>query len=343
VNTTAIATVTAQISLALALVLTQFVPLLAMQVPPERLDVMERTAIRDSLAAQLPRIYVFEERASLMTERLRVAFGDGSLEDAATPQALAQRLTQMLQEISEDRHLRLWAAAGSPAGATATEETMRAWARESRYGLPVDSILPGNVGYLQVKSFNYDPDLVRSEAAGHMATVMERLRDVRALIIDVRGNGGGHPVMAAVLSSYLFDDVPVHLTSLFWRTERRFDHFHTDPLVPGPKLGSGVPVYVLTDRATFSAAEGFAYNLQARGRVTVVGEPTGGGAHPGGVYRVGNTLMGFIPGGRAVNPVTGSNWEGAGVTPDLAVPATDALQAALERIRAEPRPGASIP
>jgi C-terminal processing protease CtpA/Prc len=84
-------------------------------------------------------------------------------------------------------------------------------------------------------------------------------------------------------------------------------------------------VYVLTSRATFSAAEGFAYGLQALGRAVIVGDTTGGGAHAGGLHRVTDHFGVWVPGARAVNPITQRNWEGIGVRPDVAAPEGEAL------------------
>src|SRR6185295_17800434 len=104
--------------------------------------------------------------------------------------------------------------------------------------------------------------------------------------------------------------------------------FFTDPHVDGKKFGPDKPVFVLTSARTFSAAEEFTYNLQARTRATIVGETTGGGAHPGGVASLARGFSAFIPSGRAINPITHTNWEGTGVVPDVRVPADQALDTA---------------
>jgi hypothetical protein len=90
----------------------------------------------------------------------------------------------------------------------------------------------------------------------------------------------------------------------------------------------GKDVYILTSKRTFSAAEEFTYNLQGLKRATVIGETTGGGAHPGRGYRINDHFMMFVPTGRAINPVTKTNWEGTGVKPDVEVPAEKALETA---------------
>ena len=87
-------------------------------------------------------------------------------------------------------------------------------------------------------------------------------------------------------------------------------------------------MYVLTSNQTFSGAEEFAYDVQTQKRGQVVGDTTGGGAHPGGLRRVTDHFGVWIPSGRAVNPITGTNWEGTGVRPDVPVPADAALRTA---------------
>jgi C-terminal processing protease CtpA/Prc len=163
---------------------------------------------------------------------------------------------------------------------------------------------------------------------------MDEASDARALIIDLRRNGGGSPGTVALVSSYLFDDEPVHLNSLYWRPSDTTQDFWTDPGVEGRKFGGAKPVYVLTSSRTFSAAEEFTYNLQTRERAVIVGETTGGGAHPGGVVQLPHGLNVFVPSGRAINPITKTNWEGTGIVPDVPVPAADALEAALAAARA---------
>jgi len=94
---------------------------------------------------------------------------------------------------------------------------------------------------------------------------------------------------------------------------------------------------VLTSAATFSGAEALGYDLQQLGRATVVGERTRGGAHPRRAFRIDAHLEATIPVARAVSPITGTNWEGTGIVPDVHVPADEALptayRMALERLR----------
>lgn len=86
------------------------------------------------------------------------------------------------------------------------------------------------------------------------------------------------------------------------------------------RLGDDVEITVLTSRHTFSGCEELAYDLQALGRATVIGETTGGGAHPVETIVLSDGLEASIPVERSVNVITQTNWEQVGVTPDIPAP-----------------------
>jgi C-terminal processing protease CtpA/Prc len=186
--------------------------------------------------------------------------------------------------------------------------------------------LAGNVGYLELDNFAHS-DL----AAGPAAAAMTFLANTDALIIDLRRNGGGSPQGVALLCSYFFDaDKPVLLNTMYWRRGDRTEEFWTLKDLAGPRY-VGKDLYVLTSSRTFSGAEECAYNFQCLKRGTIVGETTGGGAHPGGTRPINDHFMMFVPTGRAINPITKTNWEGVGVKPDIDVPADKALDTAHQR------------
>jgi C-terminal processing protease CtpA/Prc len=253
-----------------------------------------------------------------MNADLRARGGRGEFDAVTDPASFADMLTRHLQAISHDKHLRVRAGApgraGGPAGFPRGDG--RAFGRAER--------LEGDVAYIEILSFGFPLNAVREETAN----IMSAAADAKALIVDVRANGGGSPHLVALVTSYLFGDEPVHLNSLYFRPADRTDHFYTDPRVSGRKFGPDKPVYVLTSARTFSGAEEFAYNLQTRKRATIVGETTGGGANPGGPVALPHGLTIFVPTGRAINPITKTNWEGVGVKPDVPVEADSALTTA---------------
>ena len=143
---------------------------------------------------------------------------------------------------------------------------------------------------------------------------MDFLAHVDAIIYDIRENGGGSPAMVSLVASYLFDK-RTHLNDLYERKSDKTTEYWTTEVLPGAKLVDK-PVFVLTANRTFSGAEEFAYDLQVAKRAKVVGDVTGGGANPDQAFDLGGGFLVFVPNGRAVNPVTGTNWEGVGITPD---------------------------
>jgi C-terminal processing protease CtpA/Prc len=148
--------------------------------------------------------------------------------------------------------------------------------------------------------------------------------DTRALVIDLRRMHGGDPETVMPMASYLFDQ-PTHLNDIYWRDGDRVETRWTTAQVTGRRDGASRPVVILTSAETFSAGEDFAYALKHAGRAVLIGATTGGGAHPGSRRRLTAHFMMNVPTGRAINPVTKTDWEGVGVVPDIAVPAKQAL------------------
>ncbi len=308
---------------------------------PVALGGEERRAVVEELANDLASTYVFPEEGEKYAASIRGHLERGDydrLEDAAE---FANRLTNDLHAVRLDKHLRVLAPndpggarfrAPAPAPGDAPRDPRQAFAERSRatnFGFAKVEILPGNVGRIELREF------VPAEVAGPTATAaMGFVANCDALIFDIRRNGGGSPSMIQLLSSYLFDG-PQLLNTFYVREGDQTQQFSTLPHVPGERRPD-LDVFVLTSATTFSAAEEFAYNLKSMERATIVGETTGGGAHPVRPADLGHGFIATIPFGRAINPITGTNWEGTGVAPDLACPAADALDVAhaeaLERI-----------
>jgi hypothetical protein len=319
--------------LAAALAALGTAPLSAQMAQPEPdrpIDAASRASVVENVISALDRAYVFPEKAREMGAALRQRVRRREYDAVTSSRAFADSLTSHLQAVSRDKHLRVRFSPEPipPEDTTQRRETpeqlalRRDRARVNNFGFEKVERLAGNVGYLEIRGFA-DP-AIASETA---VAAMNFLANADALIIDLRRNGGGSPGMVQLVSSYLFDE-STHLNSLYFRPADRTSQFWTLPYVPGRRFGQEKPVYVLTSERTFSAAEEFSYNLQNLKRATIVGDTTGGGAHPGGVRRVGDHFGVFVPSGRAISPVTNTNWEGTGVRPDVAVPTAHALQTA---------------
>ncbi len=298
------------------------------QMPPDlpEIDAGTRAAIIDSVTTALNEVYVFPEKAVAMEEHVRSLLAEGAYDEITSPAEYARRLTEDLRSICQDLHLRVDAEPPRPAGLDdETDDQRRARYREqgrrSNYQFEKIEILPGNIGYLKFDAF------MEAEIAGTTAVAaLNFLANVDALIIDLRQNGGGNPSLIQLMTSYFLDE-STHLNSFYIRKTDETKQFWTQAHVQGPRLVD-VPIYVLTSRYTFSGAEEFTYNLKNLERATIIGETTGGGAHPveGHGFDFGEFIITMsLPFGRAINPITGTNWEGTGVEPHIQVTAEEAL------------------
>jgi hypothetical protein len=298
-----------------------------------RISAADRARIIEGAIAKLDSTYVFPDVAAKMAATVRAKNKSGAYDKIDNGLSFALQLTEDFQAVSKDKHLRVnFSAARIPdrrpgAGPDpAAIERMRQSASTSSCGFEKAETLANNVGYLK---FNFFAGV---EICGEVATKeMQKLADVDALIVDLRENGGGQPDMVAHVSSYLFSK-RVHLNNLWERLGDKTTEYWTKPELPGRKVRDDVPVYVLTANRTFSGAEEFSYNLKNLKRATIVGETTGGGAHPVMGQKIDDHFMIGVPFARAINPYSKTNWEGTGVEPDVKVPAADALTTALKLI-----------
>ena len=293
------------------------------------LDDASRKAVIDRIAVLLDENYVFQDVGKQCGAHLQRQFDAGRFTSISDRGEFAAALTRELQSVSKDKHMRVGVrpltspADGEPENPILRQQRMNRRRAESNYGIPKVEILAGNIGYCEITGFP-PRELTRETAVA----AMKFLRNADALIIDLRRNGGGNPTSIQLISSYFFD-TPTHLNSLYWRKGDRTEEFWTDDSVDGTRLAD-VPIFVLTSKRTFSGGEEFANNLKTRKRALLIGETTGGGANPGGQFPLPASMSIFVPTGRAINPVTGTNWEGVGVIPDIQAESDRALDVALE-------------
>lgn len=291
------------------------------------------SAVVDAAIAQMRRHYVFPEKVPAVEARLRKDLQAGAFK--AEGEALAEQLTRALQDVTKDRHIRLYHspdALPEDSGSEPSAEALAAQHHDERlhnYGVEKVERLPFNIGLIQLSGFGSMP-----AATGSFAAAMNLVAHTDALIVDLRQNHGGDPETVAFMLSYLFDK-RTHLNDMFMRATGRTEQYWTHQAVPGQRWGQQKPLYVLTSAETFSGGEEFAYDVKALKRGTLIGETTGGGAHPGDVYRLTAHFEMFVPNGRAINPITRTNWEGTGVAPDVQVPQADALAAAQAAVLRE--------
>lgn len=288
------------------------------------LTATERQDIVAKLASALRDRYVFPDVAEKAAAKVQAGLAAGDYAALDDPSAFAARLTNDLAGVAHDKHMKVMSLMAPPAG------PMRPRPRGEGGVLRADHIA-GGIGYIEVLGFPppmiFKPTLDRTMAA---------LAGSRALIIDVRRNGGGSPPSVSYLVSYLVaPGRPIN--TIVSRTEKTNDYTRESFASEAtPTSFVNVPIYVLTSKDTFSGGEEFAYDVQALKIGTLIGEVTGGGANPVGMVELGNGMAAMIPFGRAENAVTGTNWEGRGVKPEIVVPAADALRTALMKAGGKP-------
>ena len=294
------------------------------------IDAPRRDAAIDRALELFLANYVFQDRAERAVAEVRERVRRGEYQSVTSPARLAELVGRQLAEATGDRHVRMkFGAARVPEPLASTTETpaeiaqLRRDAEAVQFGIGAPRVLEGNVGYLEFKRF------FRAELAGDaLMAAMQRLAETDALIVDLRESGGGDPVMVVLAASWFFDGRPRHWNDIVRRADRTTTQFWTSAWLPGPRY-VGKPVYILTAQRTFSAPESFAYEMQRTQRATIVGEVTGGGAHSGAWFPIDDRFSLFIPLSRYVSAVSGGDWEGTGVKPDVVCGAAQALDCAL--------------
>jgi hypothetical protein len=289
------------------------------------IDARVRKDVLNELALQLESRYVIESTAKQLADLVRSKQKANAYKNIKTGPELARALTDDLATVAHDKHLHVYYTY-TPMPKNAPGPPPKEFLEQVRKlngFVPKVEILDGNVGYMRV---NGVPPLDVSRRA--VAAAFAFLHDTDALIIDNRGNGGGDPDTVALYVSYLSEGQPHLVNSFHWREGKRVDEFKTSD-VGELSYGAQKPVYVLTSHMTFSGGEELSYDLQVTKRALIVGEVTGGGANPGGPVSLGHQFGVNMPNGQAVNPITGTSWEGKGVEPDVSVPPAAALSKAL--------------
>ena len=292
-----------------------------------KVDAATRAKVIDGAVAALNDTYVFPETAKKMEDSVRSHQKKGDYDSITDGDDFAKRLTDDFQAVSHDKHLHVMF---SPAALPDFDDQKPDPKREAEErkemerancGFSKAEVLEGHIGYLKFDFFA-DPAV----CGPTVVAAMNFLANSDAIIFDLRENGGGDPKMVAFISSYLFAE-RTHLNDLWTRKGDITEQYWTDPYVPGKRL-DGKPAFVLTSKSTFSGGEEFTNNLKVLKRATIIGETTGGGAHPVRGRRINEHFAVGVPFARAINPITHTNWEGAGVEPDVKVAAAEALNTA---------------
>jgi hypothetical protein len=294
----------------------------------------------DSLNASLNNNYVFPEKAESISLFLQSQLSKNVYAAyLKNPQKLAEQIEKDINKIHQDPHLHIHYDPGFVAQESAKpsedeiNQVKKYW-KEQNYSFPKVEILPGNIGYLPFKGFVDDIE----SAKPTIYSALKFLANTSAIIIDLRENQGGSPEMVSQIESYFFKEKN-HMNDLINRSAKDTTVFYADP-AKADSLNLTMPVYILTSQKTFSAAEDFSYGMQQAKRARIVGEITGGGAHPQMPFSIGQGFVCTIPFARSYNPITKTDWEGTGVIPDVRVDADNAFLKAQELVFTEQLPGA---
>jgi hypothetical protein len=303
-----------------------------------QLDEAIRQKTIDAISQQLTAYYVYPDVAAKMIEAIRDHQKQGEYNSMADGNDFADALQRDLRAVSHDKHLFVGydpyirpAESGSSnqphPPSPADEARFRTMLEHDNCTFSKVEILEHNIGYIKFGAFP-DPNI----CGPTVVAAMNFVAHTDALIFDLRENHGGDPEMVDFMVSYLFRE-PTHINDLTNRHDNDTHQYWTLPWIPGPRFVDQ-PVYVLTSHETFSGGEEFTFDLKTQKRATIVGETTGGGAHPVRGLPAGDHFTIGVPFGRPINPVTKGDWEGTGVEPDVKVSAADALTTA-EKLAAE--------
>ncbi|MGJ7914431.1 S41 family peptidase [Massilia sp. LXY-6] len=313
--------------------------------PKVAVDRTMRLEAIDTLVAKLNDHYVFPVKAKQIEAVLRQHRQEGKYDGMTDGKQLAKQLTDDLYGLAHDRHMAVRFspepvppddAVGPPPATQAEWEQRTPFTRRlvvgayrlfANFGVEKVERLGPNIGYMKVPDF--PPSFLVAEK---YAAAMDKLADTDGLILDLRDNRGGGPETVALLVSY-FVDQRTRLNDIWDRDTGISTQHWTEDKLGGKRYGGKKPVLILAGPGTMSAGEDFTYTMQALKRATVIGERTWGGAHPARPYRLGEHFFAVIPSRRSISPITHTNWEGVGVSPDIAAPPDKALAVAKDLLQ----------
>ena len=309
---------------------------------PPPLTAAMRRAVVDTLGARLRRHYVDADTGVLIANRIHDRFAAGAYDTITSPGRFAEALTVDLRGVNGDRHLNVTYNPSSPGarpgpdglqmpavlpqpvlptGAPPTTPGANA-ARRTNYGLARIDILPGNVGYLDIRGFSGAQMVIPA-----IKSALEYLQGTDAIIFDLRRNGGGSPFSVNIIISHFTTGDTVPSLTVKNRSGNQTFTRYTFANVPGPRRPT-VPLYVLTSGATASAGEDFTFVLKNMKRATIVGGTTAGAGHNNATLDIGEGFAASVSFTRVVDPKTGAEWERVGVSPDVPVEPARALDVA---------------
>ena len=286
--------------------------------PDTTLSAGQRQSALREVEQTIQTTYVFPELKPKIVEQLERSRQEHRYDvDDAT--LFAQRITEDLDKVTHDGHLYLsddvaqYAAMQEPATATDGLDAYRsALAMRDHSGLTHLEILPGNIRYLRLEHFQWIPGVT----AGAYDDAARFLKDADAVIIDLRANGGGNSDAADYFSRAFLPPDPDPVRARLPSSRGRDSHW------------TGKPIYLLVDGGVASAAEAVSYGAQQEKTAIIVGSNTYGAANNNKKFAIAPRFVLSVSYNRPINPISGTNWEGVGVKPDILVSGPSAFDAA---------------
>ena len=266
--------------------------------------------------------YIFLDKAKETNLHLDSLMTTKYFDTYTDPKEFSIALTTEMQKITKDKHLNVAPPRPPRPPRNNSDFISRHLTNTVRFrsgGFAKIDLLEGNVGYVELRGF-------RREDISKVDNVMNYFSTADAIIIDLRKNGGGSN-LGLYWSSYFLKN-NTHLTGTYERRTDTKKEQNTFSVKGNKRLE--MPIFILTSNRTFSAAEAFAYDLQSRKRAIIIGETTGGGAHPVDFIRLPKGYGLIVPYAESINPITKSNWEGVGVIPDVKTSKEESLTKAKE-------------
>jgi retinol-binding protein 3 len=292
-----------------------------------------RSTIVNNISQLLIDNYVFPETAIKMSNCIKDKLKEGAYNKITDPVAFSDALTIDLYSVYRDGHMLVQFAPQETSQNTVAstnsqvnnEDPLKR-IKQANFGLRKVEILSGNIGYINIDHFWAD-SIYGKET---VKATLQFVSNTNALIIDLRNCGGGSQETVNMICGY-FLEKSTHINDMFDRAAKTTTEYWTKTDSSFTKL-TKMPLYILTNNKTFSAAEEFCYDLQSIKRATIIGETTGGGAHGTFSQDAGSGFVLSIPYSTAVNPITKTSWEKIGVKPEIEVPSDKALETAEIKI-----------
>ncbi len=290
----------------------------------------ERDAALHRIAALIKENYVFEKKGTEIATELLSQYSKGALRNATTWHMFDSLVTNVIR--SHDGHLYVRYGPDIVKSLNAPEDTAAEHqedlfhygpdARKNNFGFAEVKVLDGNIGYIKLSEIN-----ISAKSLPVLYAAMQFVSNTRALVIDLRDNGGGGSDIGPVIESFFLPPgkalLEIRKRSGAAGTERSVNWLVQEKYQQ--------PLYILINKNTASAAEAIAFTLQAQGRARVVGQPSAGGAHMNSWYPVNGSVYVSVSTAAPVLPGTAITWERKGVQPDdVTAPGTE-LEQVLQR------------